>query len=626
MTWLSVLSNTYDYLYKDPSLLGKESLFFRYTTIQPTWIISINSKGEFKGAREVPKKQYFVPCTDQSPARTSSSDAHPLCDNLQYVAGRYCQFFDQEYLNSLPENKTELMFSTFKKMNEYYSDYYSKLSGWCEWSNENDNNPFIIAVLKYITTHDVIADLISAHIGSITEEMVNPLLHLNDSMSDFNKFHESFKKLLKNFVSWEVADVSSDWSIISTNMCESWNNYYESLFNCSEIRYCVVSGIKTVPASGYPKKIRHEGDQAKLFSSNDKSGLTFRGRFVDSSETASISSSVSQKIHKALAWLMRNVQSHIEDQYTVVWTLGDGIKVPSFISDEYLELGLDDEKSVDVSYTDKVKEMLNGKLREIPATQKVYIMSVDSMSPGRLSVVFWEEIDADVYFNALLKWCNDLEICSSNGVAYIPKLSRLSFILFDKKPSRDFYNRMSNAILTSGRIPEDLMFRIYRKCLNPYSCDDSFGAYLILRDVASLIKACQIRNMNRSDVKMSLDSTCQDRSYLFGRLLAVADNIEKYVLNQNGEKRITTAMRLLQIYSERPAVTWKNIEKSIMPYVQRLYGSDSSVAFIRNRQNLIDQICSMFMSIDDFTSSKPLDPIFILGFHQQRCALYDSKQ
>ncbi len=628
MTWLSVLSETYKYLCNDKNIEKKDCLLFRYTTIQPSWIILINSKGDFKGAREVPKKtQYLVPCTDDSPARTNACNAHPLCDNLQYIAGRYCKYFDPDYLTALSETERNFYVQISSKMKDFYDDYYQKLNGWCNWSKDNDNNIFVLAVQKYLTSHDVISDLVSVGMDSISEDSVDVKLHLNDSDANKNKFKDGIKALLKKFIVWEVVDCPSDWSISSFNMGNSWNNYYETLFDQDSNRYCVVSGIKTVPATGYPKKIRHEGDQAKLISSNDKQGLTFRGRFIDASETANISSTVCQQIHKSLSWLMRNVQFHVDSQYTVFWTLGKEINVPNCMNDDLIELGLvednSDDKAIDVFHADKVKQILNGKLREIPPTQKVYIMSVDSMTPGRLSVVLWEEIDSKSYFEALLRWCDDLEVCDFRNNSYIPKLSLLSYIICNEA-NKDFYNRILNSILTIGGIPADLMLRIFHRVLNPFSCKDVKSIYSNIRAAACLIKAYQIRN-NRRNFEMSLDTECQDRSYLFGRLLAVADNIEKYVLDQTGENRMTSAMRLLQTFSERPAVTWKNIEKSIIPYIQRLSSAQSSVPFIASRQALIDNICSMFMKVDDFTSSKPLDPIFILGFHQQRCDLYKTK-
>ena len=62
--------------------------------------------------------------------------------------------------------------------------------------------------------------------------------------------------------------------------------------------------METPNAEILPDKIRHSGDDAKLISSNDKSGFTYRGRFIDAEQTFSVSFEASQKAHNALRWLI----------------------------------------------------------------------------------------------------------------------------------------------------------------------------------------------------------------------------------------------------------------------------------------------------------------------------------
>ena len=60
------------------------------------------------------------------------------------------------------------------------------------------------------------------------------------------------------------------------------------------------------------------------------------------------------------------------------------------------------------------------------------------------------------------------------------------------------------------------------------------------------------------------------RDYLYGRLLAVADQIESTALHLAKETRGTTASRLMQRFSDRPYSTWKNIEEALKPYKDRI--------------------------------------------------------
>ena len=53
------------------------------------------------------------------------------------------------------------------------------------------------------------------------------------------------------------------------------------------------------------KKIRNEGDGAKLISANDSQNFTYRGRFVSREEAFAVGDETSQKVHNALKWIIR---------------------------------------------------------------------------------------------------------------------------------------------------------------------------------------------------------------------------------------------------------------------------------------------------------------------------------
>ena len=119
---------------------------------------------------------------------------------------------------------------------------------------------------------------------------------------------------------------------------------------------------------------------------------------------------------------------------------------------------------------------------------------------------------------------------------------------------------------------------------------------------------------------MALEEHRTTRDYLFGRLLALADNIESYALSQAGEKRDTTAARLMQRFADRPFSTWRNIELALVPYRSRLRSSERGAGFLWKRENLLDEIQCRFQP-DDFTSDRALSAEFLLGYHCQRATL-----
>ena len=122
---------------------------------------------------------------------------------------------------------------------------------------------------------------------------------------------------------------------------------------------------------------------------------------------------------------------------------------------------------------------------------------------------------------------------------------------------------------------------------------------------------------------MALEEDRTNRDYLYGRLLAVADNLEGYALFLAKETRETSSARLMQRFANRPFSTWRTIELALPPYKARLRASAKGGAVLVKSEKLIDAIQCLFLG-DDFTNDSPLTGEFLLGYHCQRSALHAS--
>lgn len=115
---------------------------------------------------------------------------------------------------------------------------------------------------------------------------------------------------------------------------------------------------------------------------------------------------------------------------------------------------------------------------------------------------------------------------------------------------------------------------------------------------------------------MGLEQERVTRDYLYGRLLAIAENIEGLALFISGEnKRDTMAARLMQRFADHPYSTWKTIELALTPYKSRLRVQRSG--FLFNMEKLLDEVMCLFQS-DNFISDERLTAEFLLGYHCQR--------
>ena len=117
---------------------------------------------------------------------------------------------------------------------------------------------------------------------------------------------------------------------------------------------------------------------------------------------------------------------------------------------------------------------------------------------------------------------------------------------------------------------------------------------------------------------MAIDESCRDRNYLFGRILACADQVEQYASYTANEstRRPTNALRYETAFTQRPAKTTELLRKQLLPYLERLIKSNKSTYAGELMLSLIDRIPP-----EDFTNA-PLNELYLLGYASQRQAFF----
>lgn len=119
---------------------------------------------------------------------------------------------------------------------------------------------------------------------------------------------------------------------------------------------------------------------------------------------------------------------------------------------------------------------------------------------------------------------------------------------------------------------------------------------------------------------MKLDLENHDRSYLFGRLLAVCESVERMTYDK-GEARDPNAIRLQSAYVNHPMQTWKILEGLLNPYFQKL--KPGTREYFRR---LIAEIVSAFEEEDTQRLNQELKEGYLLGYYLQRAELNRKKE
>lgn len=388
-------------------------------------------------------------------------------------------------------------------------------------------------------------------------------------------------------------------------------------------------------ASQHPAKLRNAADKAKLLSSNDTSGYTFRGRFHDADEALSVGFDVTQKAHIALSWLIRRQSYRHAEQVIVSWSVG-GEEIPDpFMDSLRLTTALDLPAATGPADTAqafalRLKRSLAGYGSKLEPGGDIVVMGLDSTSgmQGRMAISYYRELKGSEFLERIEAWHTKVAWHQNFGKdshfigAPAPRdIVEAAFSRrVDDRLLKSTIERLLPCIVDGQTIPHDLVLATSRRASNrtTFKPNERWEWEKCLGIACALFKGYHTER----NYQMALERDRTTRDYLYGRLLAIAENIERSALLVADEKRDTGAARLMQRFSDRPFSTWRTIEVSLAPYKARLRSQRGPLLF--KREQLLDDTMAKFQA-DDFVNDGPLTGEFLLGYHCQRQELRPPK-
>ena len=124
-----------------------------------------------------------------------------------------------------------------------------------------------------------------------------------------------------------------------------------------------------------------------------------------------------------------------------------------------------------------------------------------------------------------------------------------------------------------------------------------------------------------------LDRENKDRSYLFGRLLAVLDQIEATTYTVDGEnKRITNAQKFWTSYTSHPATMMQTLIEKTKNYEKTLLNAKPGLFHKLDKEKReIINLLSMYL-IDKKELNTSLDYQFIFGYYAEMQFIFTKKE
>lgn len=604
MSWTNELYKVYENNCDRPDLKNPILPIAHYIT-NAHLTVKISQKGEFLSADKIDKNDSVttIPVTEKSAgARTSAPCAHPLNDKLQYLAGDYTQYV------------------TGKNPKDSYFLYTQQLKNWCD---SQYTNAAVEAIYAYVSKGSLIGDLVNYGIFEVDENgRLRQDVKINGiAQSDvFIRFEIEYDDIDKEGRTW-----------LDKSLYDNYIAYYTH--DMGNEGLCYATGNVGPIAEMHPAKLRNAGDMGKLFSAGDTEGFTYRGRFTDKSQVMSIGYDFSQKMHNALRWLIANQGFAVNTMSVTIWesALSPLPDIKCGYSDD---LWFEEDAAQPIAdtvpmYKDRLQKMIFGYKEKFSAGSKVMIMAVDAASTGRDSISMYSELDSSDYLNNIEIWHENTswykfssklkkEIIGSFSIYDIANCAfgteQNGHIKCKPETSAKVFLRLIPCITEGRPIPRDIVNALLIKATNPLAYDENYNYRKVLEVACGMLKKQIIERKGVCEV--GLDENNHNRSYLFGRLLAVAEKAENDSFSdEDKNKRITNARKFHRNFVQNPSVAWQCIFDRLDPAFKRLGG------YRVRYEKLIGDISAKFEN-DDYSLRKPLLPEYLLGYHCQLHELY----
>ena len=187
---------------------------------------------------------------------------------------------------------------------------------------------------------------------------------------------------------------------------------------------------------------------------------------------------------------------------------------------------------------------------------------------------------------------------------------------------KEHTQRLVKCMLEKQPVPYDMVHALTIRASTPMAYTRGNRERVLSTACALISKYYYDKNTERQgeEEKMKLDLENQDRSYLFGRLLAVCEKVERKTYDR-GEARDPNAIRLQSAFVNHPMQTWKILEGLLNPYFQKL--RPGSREYYRE---LISQIVTSFKEDDTIALNQELKETYLLGYYLQRAELNKKRE
>ncbi|MEQ9809392.1 type I-C CRISPR-associated protein Cas8c/Csd1 [Streptococcus jiangjianxini] len=584
--------------------------------------IVLDNEGKFIKADYIGKEEAIIfPVTSHSVARSGKNPApHPLVDKFSYYVAEMNQ--------------------------DQYDAYHNQLENWRAACRDEHVKEYLNLIQRFILQPEFLSQICQSLYGqSYTREGLKVTYTETD-----NK--EKTVDLSACFLEFNIDHFIGNRRVSVTNYQElhqDFISYVES--NQEDNIICNISGRKETLAT------KHRGliGNAKLISVSNNNE-TYKGRFRERDDVFTVGNQTSEKIHLMAKYLLENDQTH-------VWLGGTQQMINWFSDDVANDSQLDVTRSTEsdvFNWDNMLPDVYEVEASAFSVTQTnrdinqsfihgqkkfsdastYYAAILNKTNDGRIALKYFRQLQVSELLKHLEKWQSDYSWESrkqgNNFVIKTPSLNDMILAAYGTDRDRyleldndsfrsDQYQQLVTALLDGRSVPRHLV----KKLENNLKHRQRYPKHWYqIQQVALAI----LHKQNGEEFTPMLDHKYSDRSYLYGRLLAIYELIEKqryaiekqrYTL-EGSQDRITNAERYWTAYTGQPAKMMALLENKVKPYEEVLKLNRPGLwrKLDKERAEVIE-LLTPALSTKEFTDA--LDYRFIFGYYAEKNYYYTSK-
>lgn len=611
MSLLTALLDSYDHALEH-DMVGKPDHFGNI--LLPMYYNSMKSNGkniielllskesDLLEAHLLPEGETIqFPVTEDSVARSSGVAPHPLVDSASYVIQ--------------DEGKRS-------------AAYMEQMENWLAY----DDNDFVRIIHDFLIQPGIL-DAVKQKVKDSEEDEAEKQKK-NAVAIDFEKVFFTFS--VENYDGLKNISVSENSDLQARY--KAYVEFQNANDPSKERITCNLSGkqdylcIKHQPLMG----------TARLVSQITANDENWRGRFTMADQNIKLGMETSQKIHLMAKYLLSGEETRrwLGEQANMVSWFSDDLsnavafdpsksaEMPAGIFEKLMaeQKGKSDAPAIaDVMTENIVKSFTNGK-RLFSDDATYYIAIFDKISNGRVATKYFRALSASRLKENLVAWQEKYHwrgySKENRDKVFTPSPRRLvlaaygverdGFLEISKKDFlKNQYQNILTALVEGRSIPENFEKALtvnirHRQNYDHTWMEVKFCALAVLKDKGGF-----------KDAMLNRENT--DRSYLFGRLLALFERMEAGTFGEK-EERSTNAEKMWTSYTNHPATMMMRLRNLLKPYERKMATSEQNRGLYFKLSRDISEVTNMLHDNYDMDSAevnRPLDYGFIFGYEAQ---------